>query len=161
VDGLHLSIIDAGSASARDVLSHYFAELDERFRDGFDATTAFDEAAAGFNPPHGLFLIALVDHELAGCGAVQFLDGERGEIKRMWVDRRHRGIGLGKRLLARLEHEVAATGRAVVVLDTNEALTEAASMYTRSGYDLIERYNDNPDAHLWFRKHLGPPDTSG
>ncbi len=161
MDGSLLSIVDAGSEPARTALTHYFGELHARFSDGFDATTAFDEAAAGFNPPHGLFLLARLDGDIAGCGAVQFLDTDCAEIKRMWVDPRHRGVGLAKRLLARLELEVAAAGRTVVVLDTNEALTEAAAMYTRSGYERIERYNDNPYAHLWFAKHLGRPDTSG
>jgi hypothetical protein len=42
-----------------------------------------------------------------------------------------------------------------VVLDTNETLTEAISMYERAGYRPIERYNDNPDAQHWFAKDLG------
>lgn len=72
----------------------------------------------------------------------------------MWVDSARRGIGLGKRLLAHIEAEVAASGHPVIVLDTNKALPEAAAMYRSAGYSPIERYNDNPYAHLWFTKRV-------
>jgi hypothetical protein len=42
----------------------------------------------------------------------------------------------------------------VVRLDTNRTLVEAVSMYERSGYRHIERYNDNPYAQAWFAKSL-------
>ena len=47
-----------------------------------------------------------------------------------------------------------------VVLDTNSVLLEAIAMYGRSGYQAIERYNDNPYARHWFRKQLAEPLTS-
>ena len=72
----------------------------------------------------------------------------------MWVDASVRGIGLGKRLLLRLERDAAELGATRVLLDTNRVLTQAISMYTRAGYQPTERYNDNPYAHHWFTKHL-------
>ena len=53
-----------------------------------------------------------------------------------------------------LEAVARTRGRTRVVLDTNEALTEAIAMYERAGYQSIERYSDNPYAHHWFAKHL-------
>jgi GNAT superfamily N-acetyltransferase len=67
---------------------------------------------------------------------------------------RLRGLGLGRRLLARLEDVARDLGRTRVVLDTNEVLVEAIAMYERAGYRSIERYNDNPYAHRWFAKDL-------
>jgi ribosomal protein S18 acetylase RimI-like enzyme len=77
----------------------------------------------------------------------------------MWVDHRRRGVGLGKRLLGHLEGEVRSSGRQRVVLDTNECLTEAISMYRALGYNAIERYNDNIYAHHWFEKALRRSET--
>ena len=155
------SVVDASSHPAQWAMAQYFQELDTRFTDGFDSGTAFDEAAAGLNPPNGAFVIATYGNDLVGCGGIQFLDAERAEIKRMWVNPQRRGLGLGKRLLAHLEREIHASGRSIVVLDTNESLAEAIAMYRSCGYEPIDRYNDNPYAQLWFAKQLRPADGAG
>lgn len=148
------SIVDAGSIEARAAMANYFAELDQRLSGGFIADTALDDAATSFNPPAGAFVVARRDPDVVGCGAVRWLDDATAEIKRMWIDANVRGIGLGTRLLGRLEDEVLTSGRTRVVLDTNAALVEAIAMYRRLGYRDIAPYNDNPDAHHWFEKRL-------
>ena len=52
---------------------------------------------------------------------------------------------------------IEESGRSTAVLDTKSALTEAITLYQRRGYCSVERYNDNPYAHLWFKKSLEPP----
>src|SRR6059036_2619277 len=61
-------------------------------------------------PPAGLFLVATLHGEPAGCGALKFHPGAPAEIKRMWVAAAVRGLGLGGRLLAELEGRAAAQG---------------------------------------------------
>jgi GNAT superfamily N-acetyltransferase len=146
--------VDAGSAEARRALAQYFAELDRRFADGFDTDAALGEAVSSFSPPSGLFVIAKFGDDVVGCGAIQWIDETTAEIKRMWVDPGRRGMGLGKRLLAHLEVRARSSGRRRLVLDTNESLTEAISLYQGLGYRAIDRYNDNPYAHHWFEKML-------
>jgi GNAT superfamily N-acetyltransferase len=143
---------DAGSPEAGWALAQYFAELDQRFVGGFDVAGALAQAPSSFNPPSGLFVVVHVGDDIAGCGAIQWIDDETAEIKRMWVDAQRRGIGLGRRLLGHLESAARATGRTRVVLDTNETLSEAVAMYGALGYVAIARYNDNPYAHHWFEK---------
>jgi GNAT superfamily N-acetyltransferase len=147
-------VVDAASPEAGSALAQYFAELDQRFTDGFDRGAALAEATTAFDPPAGLFVVAWLGEDLVGCGGIQWLDERTGEIRRMWVDPARRGLGLGKRLLAHLELEVRSSGRSRVVLDTNQSLTEARAMYAAVGYTTIERYNDNPYAHHWFAKAL-------
>jgi GNAT superfamily N-acetyltransferase len=96
----------------------------------------------------------MLEDDVVGCGGLQWIDDATVEIKRMWVDPTRRGIGLGKRLLGFLESEARSAGRRRVILDTNESLTQAISMYRALGYHAIERYNDNPYAHHWFEKML-------
>jgi GNAT superfamily N-acetyltransferase len=146
--------VDAGSTEASWALAQYFGELEQRFVGGFNTNEALAEAASCFNPPSGLFVVARLGDDVVGCGAIQWVDGVTAEIKRMWVDSGRRGIGLGKRLLGHLEGEAGSSGRSRVVLDTNESLAEAISMYRAVGYAAIERYNDNPYAHHWFGKTL-------
>jgi len=155
VEGIVFAVVDAAGVSARWAMTQYFTELDERFPGGFDPGNALGEAAVLMNPPNGVFLLAMRGDEVVGCGGVQWLDDVTAEIKRMWVSPTARGVGLGKRLLARLEDEARAAGRARVVLDTNGVLLPAIAMYRNSGYVDIDRYNDNPYAEHWFAKDLG------
>ena len=153
--------VAAASDAAQTAMGRYFAELDERFPGGFDGAAALAEAPGAMDPPRGCFVLALVDGATVACGGVQFVDEHTGEIKRMWVDPRARGRGLGRRMLETLEGVVADSGRCRAILDTNQVLAEAIAMYGAAGYRPIERYNDNPYAHLWFEKRLGDGGETG
>ena len=136
-------------------MTSYFDELAARFPGGFDPGDALGTAAAEYDPPNGVFVLASnADSEVLGCGAVAFLDDETAEIKRMWIAPTARGMGLGKRLLAHLEDHARGAGRTRIVLDTNASLTEAIALYESCGYVAIGRYNDNPYAGRWFTKAL-------
>lgn len=146
--------VDVRSADAQWAMAQYFAELAERFPSGFDATEALRSDAVAFRPPNGVMVVVRSDLDTIGCGAVQRIDERVGEIKRMWIHPDRRGLGLGRRLIEHLESVARTMGHASVVLDTNEVLVEAITMYERSGYRSIERYNDNPYAQRWFAKDL-------
>ena len=72
----------------------------------------------------------------------------------MWIAPGWRGCGLAARLLAELEKRGRSIGHDAVRLDTNASLAAPISMYRRSGYRPIDRYNDNQHAHLWFEHRL-------
>lgn len=72
----------------------------------------------------------------------------------MWVAKRARGLGLGKRLLKELERAAKEAGVSVIHLETNRILTEAIEMYRHYGYQEVEAFNNEPYAHYWFEKHL-------
>lgn len=151
---IEFTLVDPESAPAVGAMTAYFAELDERFRGGFDPADTLTADAPAMRPPTGSFVVATADLDVVACGGVQRHDPVSGEIKRMWVHPDWRGVGLGRRMLDRLEHEVATLGHRRVVLDTNDTLTEAITMYERAGYRSIARYNDNPYAKRWFEKDL-------
>jgi ribosomal protein S18 acetylase RimI-like enzyme len=146
-------VADPGSEPARWAMEQYFAEIAAQF--GFEAGTALDDAAAAYSPPRGVFVLAGPAEAPLACGAVQYLDEERGEIKRMWVSPAARGQGLARALLGHLESLIAASGRSESLLDTNASLTPAVALYESSGYRRVPDYNGNPDADVWFSKHLG------
>ena len=148
-----LDVVDPASQHARAAVAAYFQELDETFEGGFDVTAgAADEQTLG--GATGRFIVAISGGVAVGCGGLQTLSGDIGEIKRMWVHREWRGLGLAGRLLRRLEKESVALGHRVVRLDTNSSLTEALAMYRAAGYVEIPRYNDNPYPDHWFEKSL-------
>jgi ribosomal protein S18 acetylase RimI-like enzyme len=72
----------------------------------------------------------------------------------MWVAPRTRGLGVGRRLLGRLEDAAAESGAEAVRLETNRMLTEAIALYRSSGYVEVPAFNDEPFAHHWFEKRL-------
>ncbi|MEA2737058.1 MAG: hypothetical protein QOH05_365, partial [Acetobacteraceae bacterium] len=83
------------SADARWCLGEYFRELAERFDAGFDPAKSNPARDQEMIPPAGLFVVARIDGEPVGCGALKRLDATMGEIKRMWTARSARGRGLG------------------------------------------------------------------
>jgi GNAT superfamily N-acetyltransferase len=127
--------------------------LARRFETGFDPGHSNPAPAEQFTPPRGYFLLARLHGDPVGCGALRVLPGY-GEIKRMWVAPESRGLGVGTRILQRLEDLARHRRLPLVRLETNRALTEAQSLYRRHGYREVPAYNDEPYAHHWFEKAL-------
>ncbi|HEX6105951.1 MAG TPA: helix-turn-helix domain-containing GNAT family N-acetyltransferase [Gemmatimonadales bacterium] len=154
---VRMELEDVRSRDARECLARYFEELAARFEAGFDPALGLPLTDEQLTPPRGLFVIARLDGEAVGCGALKLTGGGYAEIKRMWVAESARGLGIARRILARLE-ELALERRARVVrLDTNRALPEAHALYRSSGYREVPPFNDDPYAHLWFEKTLRGP----
>jgi N-acetylglutamate synthase-like GNAT family acetyltransferase len=65
-----------------------------------------------------------------------------------------RSTGIGSRLIDAVVDQSRALGHTTLLLDTNGVLTEALGLYAKHGFELIERYNDNPDATHFFAKTL-------
>ncbi len=104
--------------------------------------------------PGGVFLLARVDGEPAGIGGVRHLDTEVAEVKSMFVSPAHRGLGLGRAILAELDRIAAEHGCRAVRLDTSDYLTDAVGLYRAAGYREVPAYNENPKASLWFERSL-------
>ena len=138
----------------RRCLERYVAELDDRFEDGFDVTRSNPANAEDLLPPRGIALLMRVGSEPAGCGLLKFHPDGVGELKRMWLSPRFRGVGLGSRLLGELERTALDNDASIVRLETNRSLTEAISMYRRSGYREVAAFNAEPFADHWFEKAL-------
>jgi len=149
-----ISVADPTSPDARWCIEQYFAELGERFEAGFDPTLGISAHAHELTPPAGLLLVAHLREEPIGCGALKLHENAPGELKRMWVAPRARGLGLGRRLLLALEHSAREAGVTVLHLETNRALVEAIQLYRNCGYQEVEAFNDEPYANHWFEKHL-------
>jgi GNAT superfamily N-acetyltransferase len=106
-------------------------------------------------PPNGAFLLARVDGRPAGIGGVRYLDTEIAEVKSMYVSPDFRGVGLGRRILSRLDEIATEHGCRAARLDTSDYLTPAVGLYRSAGYQEVPAYNENPKADLWFERTLG------
>jgi putative acetyltransferase len=87
-----------------------------------------------FLPPGGVFLAALRDGEIIGCGGICRLDEGVAEIRRMYVAPPARGLGVGMRLLEALEAEAVSLGYGSVRLETGRLQREAIGLYESAGY---------------------------
>ena len=149
-----MAIEDPATPDARWCIDQYFGELNARFDAGFDPSVGISATPDELVPPAGALLIARLRGKPIGCGALKFHPGAPAELKRMWVAREARGLGLGRRLLRELERHAKEAGAQVVRLETNRTLTEAIQLYRNSGYREVPAFNDEPYAHHWFEKRL-------
>jgi DNA-binding MarR family transcriptional regulator/ribosomal protein S18 acetylase RimI-like enzyme len=138
---------------ARYCLERYFEELAARFESGYDPALGIPVAATEVTPPQGFFVVATLNGEPVGCGALK-CHADCGEIKRMWVAPASRGLGIGKRILQRLEALARKRRVPLLRLETNKTLTEAQALYRSSGFREVRPFNDEPYAHYWFEKAL-------
>jgi DNA-binding MarR family transcriptional regulator/GNAT superfamily N-acetyltransferase len=150
---VRLQVVDPRTRAARTCLESYFAELAVRFDAGFDPTRGIPATVDELTPPRGYFVLATLRGEPAGCGALK-CHRAFGEVKRMWVAPPSRGLGIGRRILERLEALARRRRIPLLRLETNRSLTEAQALYRASGYREVKAFNDEPYAHHWFEKRL-------
>jgi len=145
---------DPEAPAAQWCLSQYYAELNRRFAGGFDVTLSADPEAEAMRDPRGTFLLADSDGVPVGCAGLKGTDKGYAEIKRLWIAPEVRGQGLARRMMAALEEEARGLGIALLRLDTNSALPEAAALYRRLGWTEIDRFNEDPYPDLFFERRL-------
>ena len=140
--------------AAHALLAEYFASRAASFPASMGEYRTVFPSSEQFVPPHGVFLVVELDGADVGCGGIRHLAGSRFEVKHLWVRPRARGTGLGRSLLAELEHRASTLGAAELVLDTNASQAAAATLYRSTGYVEIEPYNENANATHWFSKPI-------
>src|SRR3990172_12530713 len=102
------------------------------------------------------FFVMRQDGAPVGCGGVQLFGTEYGELKRMYVRPRFRGLGLGKLLLNHLADYARQLGAGVLRLETGIHQTEAIGLYEGAGFERIPpfgAYIDDP-LSLFFEKRI-------
>jgi putative acetyltransferase len=107
--------------------------------------------------PNIKFLLASINGEAVGCGAVRFFD-DYAEIKRMYVRPGHRGTGVGYRLLSRLEELAKAQGYTILRLETGVYQQDAIRLYERYGFARCDAFGEyiNGPLNMCYEKQLVP-----
>jgi putative acetyltransferase len=89
------------------------------------------------------FFVVRVDGEPVGCGGVE-ITGEHAELKRMFVLPSHRGRGLSRALIDKLEAVARTSGAHVLRLETGVHQTEALALYERTGFRRVPPFPPYP-----------------
>ena len=150
--------------AARTILREYAAGLgiDLCFQN-FEAELA--ALPGDYAQPTGQLLLALVDGELAGCGALRPLPevdlANACEMKRLYVRPAFRRFGLGRRLAEALMDEARRAGYSAMLLDTLDDMEAARELYASLGFVETAPYyfNPIPGAH-YLKATLGDAPSS-
>lgn len=97
-----------------------------------------------YGPPDGTVILAYVDGRSIGCAALHKLNGDICEMKRLYVKDCCRGLGIGKKLIARILEEASERNYRLIRLDTLPTMGKAQALYKEFGFYDIEPYVFNP-----------------
>jgi ribosomal protein S18 acetylase RimI-like enzyme len=128
----------------------------------FEAELA--ELPGEYAAPGGALLLALVDGQPAGCGALRGLSdadySNACEMKRLYVRPGFRRYGLGRVLAQRLMELATEGGYSCMLLDTLDEMEAARGLYASLGFEDVPPYyfNPIPGAH-YLKAELDDPGT--
>lgn len=109
-----------------------------------------------YAPPGGQLLLAYVDTELAGCGALRGLadvdHANACEMKRLYVRPAFRRFGIGRLLAQALLDEARRAGYSCLLLDTLDEMEAARELYASLGFEEVPPYYFNPIAGAHYLK---------
>ena len=113
---------------------------------GFEQELA--ELPGDYAEPAGALLLALIDGEVAGCGAMRPLTDvdypNACEMKRLYVRRAFRRFGLGRLIAQALIDRARAAGYSSMLLDTLDEMESARELYASLGFTEVPPYYYNP-----------------
>ncbi len=126
---------------------------------GFEAELA--SLPGEYAAPRGALLLALVGGAAAGCCALrprEIPDHLNAcEMKRLYVRRAFRGLGLGRRLAEAVLDRARQAGYACILLDTLDGMQTARSLYEELGFREVPPYYPSPIAGThYLRADLSP-----
>ncbi len=133
------------------------AELDALMHALYPIESAHLTDPATLADPANRFFGAFADGELLGCGGFLVTGEGYGEIKRIFVSPRARGLGLARALMTHLEREARLLGLASLKLETGIHQPEALALFERCGFSLCGRFGDYPEGDpnsVFYEKRL-------
>jgi len=105
--------------------------------------------------PEGGIILAKEDGHFIACAGVRKIDTESAELKRMYIQPSHRGLGIGKQILQKAMQLAKDCGYIKMKLDTLNTMEPAMELYKSAGFVEIPAYYHNPHSTaVFFEKTL-------
>jgi GNAT superfamily N-acetyltransferase len=149
---VHISQEQPNTAEAITLITELEAVLDPLYpsesRHGYNVDKLLKEGVA--------FFVLRADTTPAGCGGIQLVGTDYGELKRMYVRPEFRGRGFAKRIVDHLADYARARGVDCLRLETGIYQVEAIRLYEGLGFEPIGPFGPyRPDPlSLFFEKRL-------
>jgi putative acetyltransferase len=102
------------------------------------------------------FFLIRSDGTPAGCGGIQIVGAEYGELKRMYVRPQFRNRGLAKLMLDHLTEYARGRGVGLLRLETGIHQHEAIGLYERAGFQNVPPFGNYKVDPLskWYEKRI-------
>jgi len=101
------------------------------------------EDRSKFYPPSGRFYLTRHSGSYVGVGCLKCLSPTVGEVQRMYVQPRARGIGAGRLLVEQLVKDARTLGYKTLRLESLKVLAAAHALYRSVGFVEIDSYSEN------------------
>lgn len=144
-----MSIDIVKARSKRDI--NIIRELFQEYADSLGFSLDFQHFDKELNslpgdyaPPEGCLLLAYAGNQVVGCVGLRKISKGICEMKRMYVRKKYRGKGIGRKLANKINKEARRIGYERMRLDTISTMVEAIHLYKSMGFKEIESYYYNP-----------------
>jgi len=97
-----------------------------------------------YAPPEGCLLLVYTGNQAVGCVGLRKISKGICEMKRMYVRKKYRGKGIGRKLANKIIKEARRIGYERMRLDTISTMVEAIHLYKSMGFKEIKPYYYNP-----------------
>jgi len=97
-------------------------------------------------PPSGRLLLAMQNGQPAGCICLKGHNATTGELKRLYVRPKFRGLKVGWQLVNRLVVEARQAGYERMVLDSHRSMEKAHALYEAVGFKRVSAPANFPEA---------------
>lgn len=115
-----------------------------------DFETELKTLPGKYGPPDGALILSSVEGKASGCIALRKISDDVCEMKRLYVRDQYRGVGIGRKLIARIIQEALKHNYRYMRLDTLSIMETALNLYQSFGFYDIEPYIYNPIAGARF-----------
>lgn len=147
-----ITLEDPTSPIARQLMAALTQELEGRYPKDLTVDVTRMPELHNVSGAGVQFVVAWLDGQPIGCGALRPIDGTTIEVKRMYVSPEARGRGIARHILEKLESLAAAAGYTVTRLETGIRQPEAIALYEKTGYLPIPCYGvyaQNPESQCY------------
>jgi putative acetyltransferase len=145
---------DPSSPEVSRLLSAFVDEVKKRYDSPPADVGIFDPDLVSV--PRSVFLVARRNGDAVGCGALIPIDEYSVEVKRMFVARESRGLGIATMILDELERLARELDYDAMRLETGVKQPESIALYGKAGFYRIPNFPpfENDGSAVCFEKKI-------
>jgi N-acetylglutamate synthase-like GNAT family acetyltransferase len=107
-----------------------------------------------YEEPDGTFIIAKDNDNVIGCVGLRRLEENICEMKRLFVNDKYKGNGIGRKLVEIIIEEAKIKNYKRMRLDTLKTMESALNIYHKNNFSEIEPYCYNPNNDAVYREKI-------